>query len=1184
MTFAVKNASRKEVSGSLRLMTGRSSRSSVMGSGSEEIFSLASDVESPPPLPAMERRKSYQRKRPGKTAAGPSTEAPRAAAAASADDSSFLRHLELEPADTVLTGPGRTPFTTTRRLTRKGGVGFGFSVAWTQPPRIERVEAGLPADRAGLRPGDYIIFVDKYNVVTMPEDEVLGLIRSCGNTLNLEMYRRVSPNGLVSGSGAASGFPAPASGAAAAPSPAPATAPARPATDCSGATSASLDLSRRRLHLPQVTFSSEIEPLNQEDARRQAVYQLMYKEQHFAGVLQFGVSRFLLPLSERKDLLSSNEHQTLFQNCEELLRLTEDILEQLVQDDAEQCAPGIGRVYLRKLNVLTNSYKRYLVGLKAADCLLVAKMRNQEFMRLVVEPTVPRRKPDLTTFLHKPLEHYRDILKLLQTILHQTKVTEDDYPILSKVVHELQLAYRDMATGTGLMEPDGDGRPLLSLQDLESRVVFTRCKPFALNSPGRQWIFGGDLTRVEGRSTRPFWALLFSDLLLLATVSRDRVLFVTEEPVPLLSVSQACFNIRKKATEFRLLLDGNAEGAASPAVGGCGPELSRHPKKNIRRRTIVLRAPTPELKAVWQNLIQRQIIYLNTARGGTPASSPLDSPDPPTTLSVGTLDSLSYKQQTPAVEGRSPANSRQQLDELIELRCRRLGKSGASKGSALHLAQWMRGQLGGAGGAMTPEDEPEPEVWSPETLRKRQPTIAVAGCSNTRLEELESSDTERSHSHSTSDSQVTVRSGGQEQTVSVCRQCHKTCLGNSRQSPPDISTLEDDTDCADNWGPLMLMGMSALNATVGLGSSVVTDPFSPTEVPLISVLPPTPDTLPQSDSFQWDDVDRGPTEATATNPSSSQMFGVRSEKHLVEDNVEVSPENSLHENQDLPYRSLSSAGLKRFGTQASLDIADVDVENVIEDITDSEEGTEWSGETDDHHTQSTVAQIHRVDSDYEIKPQPQLESITPPMRGWTSRASSFMAEKMSLIERLGENSRASSLLDRYLRPATEEQSQQAEMCTHELTATSSGEECETSGDDVWGTPTSGGDLDEESIFTAATGQHETPADSISIETAEEDTELMMDELLATPPLASTSSRSFPPRRRLEPLLEEEDTDIPSDTPSPEQGNMSGGVADGCLSAECANPATDEQSFFHQLRLQKVRSELHWAKTSKLTSN
>lgn len=39
------------------------------------------------------------------------------------------------------------------------------------------MEAGLPADQAGLRPGDYVIFVEKTNVVTLPEEEILKLIK-----------------------------------------------------------------------------------------------------------------------------------------------------------------------------------------------------------------------------------------------------------------------------------------------------------------------------------------------------------------------------------------------------------------------------------------------------------------------------------------------------------------------------------------------------------------------------------------------------------------------------------------------------------------------------------------------------------------------------------------------------------------------------------------------------------------------------------------------------------------------------------------------------------------------------------------------------------------------------------------------------------------------------------------------
>lgn len=42
----------------------------------------------------------------------------------------------------------------------------------------------------------------------------------------------------------------------------------------------------------------------------------------------------------------------------------------------------------------------------------------------------------------------------------------------------------------------------------------------------------------------------------------------------------------------------------------------------------------------------------------------------------------------------------------------------------------------------------------------------------------------------------------------------------------------------------------------------------------------------------------------------------------------------------------------------------------------------------------------------------QLETVSQSLRGWTVRASNFMVEKMSLFERLGEDSRATSFFDR----------------------------------------------------------------------------------------------------------------------------------------------------------------------------
>lgn len=244
-----------------------------------------------------------------------------------ADENLFLRFLELDPpTDTAAPTSaanatpsasggrrlsatskpiGRTPFTMTKKLTRTAERGFGFSIVWTHPPRVEKIEPGLSADRAGVQPGDYVIFVDKQNVVTMPEADVLNLIRSQGSTLTLEVFRRTGPAGGIGlgsmppalsvgsrGHKAApvmngkatpntrlastvsdeqqsvTGGPTLSSRRVGVPSvgPASTTEPAstvagtnvRPSTACSGGTTSSIEAAKRRLHLPQVTFSKEV--------------------------------------------------------------------------------------------------------------------------------------------------------------------------------------------------------------------------------------------------------------------------------------------------------------------------------------------------------------------------------------------------------------------------------------------------------------------------------------------------------------------------------------------------------------------------------------------------------------------------------------------------------------------------------------------------------------------------------------------------------------------------------------------------------------------------------------------------------------------------------------------------------------------------------------------------------------
>jgi hypothetical protein len=114
----------------------------------------------------------------------------------------FLRYLELDlPTDFLnrrqsksrsndKPPPGRTLFTITKRLQRTSeDMDYGFSLVWTQPPIIERVEPDSLAEKCGLVVGDSLIFIDKQNIVTSPKLEILNLIKQ-QDTLILEIFRR----------------------------------------------------------------------------------------------------------------------------------------------------------------------------------------------------------------------------------------------------------------------------------------------------------------------------------------------------------------------------------------------------------------------------------------------------------------------------------------------------------------------------------------------------------------------------------------------------------------------------------------------------------------------------------------------------------------------------------------------------------------------------------------------------------------------------------------------------------------------------------------------------------------------------------------------------------------------------------------------------------------------------------
>lgn len=125
----------------------------------------------------------------------------------------------------------------------------------------------------------------------------------------------------------------------------------------------------------------------------------------------------------------------------QILRITEDILDHLVQDDGEPQILLLVRTYYIKLHDIISAYKRYCAGIKKADCILANKTKNSnsDFSRFLQIPQIPRRRPDITAFIHKPLEHYREMLRLLTIIQSNTKSSNEDFPVINQIVHDLQV-------------------------------------------------------------------------------------------------------------------------------------------------------------------------------------------------------------------------------------------------------------------------------------------------------------------------------------------------------------------------------------------------------------------------------------------------------------------------------------------------------------------------------------------------------------------------------------------------------------------------------------------------------------------------------------------------------------------------------------------------------------------------
>jgi hypothetical protein len=101
------------------------------------------------------------------------------------EDNMLLKYLELN--DNFTSSEGRTPFTLTLSVKKDEKNSFGFIIADSKPPKIKAV-----LSQSELQKGDYIIFIGNINIVSMPFEDILSLIKSYNEEMiTLEIFRPI---------------------------------------------------------------------------------------------------------------------------------------------------------------------------------------------------------------------------------------------------------------------------------------------------------------------------------------------------------------------------------------------------------------------------------------------------------------------------------------------------------------------------------------------------------------------------------------------------------------------------------------------------------------------------------------------------------------------------------------------------------------------------------------------------------------------------------------------------------------------------------------------------------------------------------------------------------------------------------------------------------------------------------
>lgn len=144
-------------------------------------------------------------------------------------------------------------------------------------------------------------------------------------------------------------------------------------------------------------------------AQRACLSKILKDEEENVRVMQTAIQQYSRPLRHQA-ILSSQDHQELFQNIEKLVAISDytkrelrEVIDGRFEDD--QVVVDVAHLYQARLSVFIDAYFRYIRGLWNAKLLLKNLTENHSRFRQFLQSQV--RHVSISTFINRPCQHFR---------------------------------------------------------------------------------------------------------------------------------------------------------------------------------------------------------------------------------------------------------------------------------------------------------------------------------------------------------------------------------------------------------------------------------------------------------------------------------------------------------------------------------------------------------------------------------------------------------------------------------------------------------------------------------------------------------------------------------------------------------------------------------------------------------